>query len=339
MANVKQYQDILVALKRGDYKPVYLLHGEEPYYIDKISKFVEEHALEEHERDFNLNIFYGRDLNKDSLLETLRRFPMMAQRQVVIVREAQDYSGRWADMLSYFENPMATTIMVIDMKYKTADAKTKWYSAIKNTGVVFASTRHYDNELLEVISGFVKQMKYRINPHASNLMAEYLGNDLEKIEMELGKLSITVPLSKEISIDDVHRLIGVSKEYNVFEYVNALAAKDTLKSYKIAQFLGKNEKNNPFLLIISSLFAHFSKVMIYQSLKSKDPTTAARELGMRSPFAVKQIAATSRNFTQRQVAQIISLCREYDARMKGVNSAYGESSEQLLKELTFKVLN
>lgn len=339
MANVKQYQDIMVALKKGVYHPIYLLHGEEPYYIDKISKHIEDHALEEHERDFNLNVFYGRDLNKDNLLETLRRFPMMSQRQVVIVREAQDFGGRWADLLGYFENPMQSTIMVIDMKYKTADAKTKWYKAICNAGLVFASKKHYDNELPEVITGFVRGMKYRINPRAAHMMAEYLGNDLEKIEMELGKLSITVPLSKEISADDIHRLIGVSKEYNVFEYLNALTAKDPFRSYKIAQFLGKNEKNNPFLLITNTLFGHFSKVMIYQSLKSKDPQTAMKALGLRSPFAVKSIASTSTQFTQRKVAEIIRLMRDFDARFKGVNSSYGESSEEMLKEITYKILN
>lgn len=339
MANVKQYQDIMVALKKGEYHPVYLLHGEEPYYIDKISKYIEDHALEEHERDFNLNVFYGRDLNKDNLLETLRRFPMMAQRQIVIVREAQDFAGRWADMLDYFEKPMPSTVMVIDMKYKAADSKTKWFKAISANGLVFASKKHYDNELPDVISGFVRQMKYRINPRAAHMMAEYLGNDLEKIEMELAKLSITVPLSKEISVDDVHRLIGVSKEYNVFEYLNALTAKDTLKSFKIAQFLGKNEKNNPFLMIINTLFGHFSKVMIYQSLKSKDPQTAMKALGLRSPFAVRSIADTSTQFTQRKIAEIIRLIRDFDARFKGVNSSYSESSEQLLKELTYKILN
>ena len=339
MANLKQYTDIIQSLQKDIYSPIYLLHGEEPYYIDKVSKYIEEHALQEHERDFNLNVFYGRDLNKDLLLETLRRFPMMATRQVVIIREAQDYGGRWADLESYFLKPMESTVLVIDMKYKSADAKTKWYKAIQSKGVVLASKKHYDNELPEVISGFVRQMKYRINPNASHMMAEYLGNDLEKIEMELSKLTITVPLSKEISTDDVHRLIGVSKEYNVFEYINALSARDALKSYKVAQFLGRNEKNNPFLLIVNNLFAHFSKVMIYQSLKSKDPNTVARELGLRSPYAVKSISATSSRYTQRQVAVIIHLLREFDGRFKGVNTSYSETSEDMLKELTYQILN
>lgn len=264
---------------------------------------------------------------------------MMAQRQVVIVREAQDFSGRWADLEGYFQNPMPSTVLVIDYKYKSADAKTKWYKAIQANGTILQSSKHYDNELPELISGFVREMKYRINPNAAHLMAEYLGNDLEKIEMELGKLTITVPLSKEISVDDIHRLIGVSKEYNVFEYLNAVSSRDAFRSYKIAQFLGKNEKNNPFILIIGTLFAHFSKVMIYHSLKSKDLNSVAEALGMRSTYAARSILESGRHFTFAQVAQIINLLREFDARNKGVNVAYGQSSEDMLKELTFRMLN
>lgn len=330
---------MMAALKKGEYHPIYLLHGEEPYYIDKVGKYIEQHAIEEHERDFNLNIFYGRDLNKDVLLETLRRFPMMAQRQIVIVREAQDFSGRWADMEPYFNDPMNTTVFVIELKYKSADAKTKWVKAIQRSGAVLHSTKHYDNELSEVIVGMTRQMKYRINPNAAHLMSEYLGNDLEKIEMELNKLTISVPLSREIGVEDIHRLIGVSKEYNVFEYINALSARDTFKSFRIAQFLGRNEKNNPVVLIINLLFAHFSKVMMYHSLKSKDQASVMRIPSMRSPFAAKQVMATGQKFTMRQTAQIISMLREFDGRFKGVNSAYTESSEDMLKEMTYRILN
>lgn len=326
-------------LKKGVFKPIYLLHGEEPYYIDKVSKYIERHALEEHERDFNLNIFYGRDLNKDILLETLRRFPMMAQRQVVIIREAQDYSGRWADLESYFNQPMDTTVLVIDMKYKSADAKTKWYKAIAANGTVVHSKKHYDNELPDVITSFVREMKYRIKPQAAQMMADYLGNDLEKIEMELGKISITIPLSKEIDTNDVHRLIGISKEYNVFEYINALSARDAVKCYRIAQFLGQNEKNNPFVLIISNLFAHFSKVMMAQSLKDKSAQSVATALRMRNSYAAKSLLQTARAYSRPQVSQIISTLREFDARGKGVMTSHRERPEDLMKELTYRILN
>jgi DNA polymerase III subunit delta len=228
-------------------------------------------------------------------------------------------------------------VLVIDLKYKAADTKTKWCSAIAEKGVVFASTRHYDNELPGVVEGFVKALKYHINPQASNMMAEYLGNDLEKIEKEIEKLTITIPLSKEISTDDVHRLIGVSKEYNIFEYANALGARDALKSYKIAQFLGRNEKNNPMVLIIGTLYSQFSKVMMLHSLKSKDTASISRELGLRGDYFARQYIEIARKFDQRKAAEIISILREFDARSKGVESV-SESSEDMLKELTFRIL-
>jgi len=339
MANLKEYNNILQQLHRGEYKSVYLLHGEEPYYIDKISHYIESHAIEEHERDFNLTILYGRDLQKDAFLETVRRYPMMAQRQVVVVREAQDYGGKWADFEDYFNQPVSSTILVIDIKYKSADAATKWVKAIAKNGIVFNSTKHYDNELPEIIAGFVRQMKYRINPRAVDLLSEYLGNDLEKIEMELNKLAITVPLSREIGVDDIHRLIGVSKEFNPFEYVNALSARDGFKSYRIAQFLGRNEKNNPMVLIIKVLFNHFSKVMMFHSLKSKDIGSAMTIPDIRSNFAAKQLMAAAKNYDMRKSAQIISMLREYDAREKGVESSGADSQEDMLKELTYRILN
>lgn len=338
MANVKQYTDIMQSLQKGDFKPVYLLHGEEPYYIDKISRFAEQHAIEEHERDFNLNIFYGRDLNKDLLLETLRRFPMMAQRQVVIVREAQDYAGKWSEFEAYFQNPMMSTVLVIDFKYKTADEKTKWVSAIKQNGVVFKSSKHYDSELPEVLTALTRQMKYRINARAAQLMAEYLGNDLEKMEMELNKLSISVPLSREIGVDDVQRNIGISKEYNVFEYIDALSKRDSFKSFRIARFLGQNDKNNPFVLIVNLLFSHYSKVMMYHTLKSKDVNSVATLPGVRGTFAAQQVMAAGQKYTPKKTAEIISLLRDFDARFKGVEYTR-TSAEDLLKELTYMILN
>lgn len=338
MANVKLYTDIMQSLQKGEIKPVYLLHGEEPYYIDKVSKYLEEHTIEEHERDFNLNIFYGRDLNKDQLLETLRRFPMMAQRQVVIVREAQDFSGKWSEFETYFRNPVSTTVFVIAFKYKTADEKTKWVSAIKQNGVVAQFSKHYDSELPEVISAFTRQVKYRINQRAAHLMAEYLGNDLEKIEMEINKLTISVPLSREIGVDDVQRNIGFSKEFNVFEYIDALSQRDSFKSFRIARFLGQNDKNNPFVLIVNLLFSHYSRVMMYHGLKTKDLNSVMAIPGVRGQFAAKQVMAAAQKYTPRKTAEIISALREFDARFKGVETARADAGD-MLKELTYIILN
>jgi len=339
MANVKEYLDIMKEMKAGNFRPVYLLHGEEPYYIDKISKFIEQHAIEEHERDFNLNIFYGRDLSSETLVETLKRFPMMAPRQVVIIREAQDFGGKWTDLESYFQQPIDSTVFVIDFKYKKVDARFKWVDFVKKKGVLFHSAKHYDSDIPRVIEELAKSMKYRINQHASDLMSEHLGNDLEKIEGELHKLTINVPLSQEIGVDDVKKHIGISKEFSQFDYVNALAVRDAPKSYNIAFQIGRNDKNTPMVLVISALFAHFSKVMMYHSLSDKSSNNIMRTIpGVRSPFFAKNLMNSATLYPFPKTAQIIEKLREIDARFKGVGSS-SISSVELLKELTYFILN
>lgn len=331
--------NIMKEMRAGNFRPIYLLHGEEPYYIDKISKYIEHHAIEEHERDFNLNVFYGRDLSTENLLETLKRFPMMAPRQVVIMREAQDFSGKWPDLEAYFQNPVQSTVFVIDFKYKKVDARFKWVDYAKKNGVVFHSARHYDSDIPRVIEEFAKQIKYRINPHASHLMAEHLGNDLEKIEGELRKLTINVPLSKEIQAEDVKKHIGISKEFSQFEYVDALSIRDAARSYQIAFQIGRNDKNTPMVLVISALFAHFSKIMMFHSLQDKTVNGVIKSIpGVRNAFFAQKVMNSAPHYPFPKTAQIIEKLREVDARSKGVESN-SISSVELMKELTYFILN
>lgn len=337
MANTQEFNKLLTEINAGKFRPIYLLHGEEPFYIDKLSQAIEKNALEEHEKDFNQYIFYGRDLDQDVMMETLRKFPMMAQRQVIIVREAQDFQ-KWDAFESYFKNPVETTICVLDYKYKRADQRKKWVKGIQSTGLVYESSKHQDYELPDVITGFAKAIKYRVNPRAAQLMADYLGNDLEKIDMELKKLTITVPLSQEIGVEAVQEHIGISKEYNIFEYINALADRDVERSFRISQFLGRNEKNNPFVLTIGLVFNQFSRLMMFHGLKQKDMNSVQALPGMRSSYAAKQLVNSARKYNARETAQIISLLRDYDARAKGVDSGSVDVKE-LMKELTFNVLN
>jgi DNA polymerase-3 subunit delta len=339
MANVKEYTDIMHKLKQGDFAPVYLLHGEEPYYIDKISKYIEQHGIEEHERDFNLNVFYGRDVSEDALLDALKRFPMMAPRQVVIVREAQDFQGNWANLEAYFAQPVSSTVLVIDFKYKKVDGRFKWVDHIKKNGVIFHSSKFYDNDIPRVIEELARAMKYRINTHASHLMAEHLGTDLEKIEGELKKLTISVPLSREIDVDDVKKHIGISKEFSQFDYVNAIAVKNVERSYHIAYQIGRNDGNTPMPLVVTALFNHFSKVMMYHSLTDKTAANVMRSIpGAGSMFFARNVMNSAPHFTFKKTAEIIEKIRETDARFKGVHSASIKTGE-LLKELTFFILN
>ncbi|GAB5539068.1 MAG: DNA polymerase III subunit delta [Salibacteraceae bacterium] len=339
MANLAEYSKIVSDIKAGSFYPIYLLHGEEPYYIDKVSQYIEQHALAEHERDFNQHVYYGRDLDKDVLRETLRRFPVMAEKQLIIVREAQDFKGRWADFADYFKAPNETAILVLDFKYKKADGKSAWVKAIKNTGVIMESKKVYENEMPALIQHLVKSRKYRIHPEAVQLMVDHLGMNIEKVELEIEKLTIRVPLSQEISVEDVRKNIGFSREFNQYEYLDALCEKNAPKSYKIAQVLGKNEKNNPMVLILNSLYDHFSKVMVYHGLKDKSERNAMQSLGLWKPFQLQKISRTARYYDQRKLAQTISLLREFDARFKGVGIGTPISNESFLKELTFKILN
>lgn len=329
---------MLREIQSKQFKPIYLLNGEEPYYIDRLSKAIIAHGLEEHERDFNLTIMYGKDANPDMLIETLRRFPMMAERQVVVLREAQSMDSRsWPLLESYFTSPTSTTIFVIDYKEKKANGNTRWVKLIGKAGVNAYFKKHYDNEIPDIITTMVREMKYRISGKASHMLAEYLGSDLEKIEMELNKLAISVPLSKQIEVSDVQDHIGFSKEFNVFEYINAIAAKDVFKSYQIAQFLGKNDKNNPMVLTITFLFGHFSKLMMYHGVKSKNGKPSDVP-GMASPYVSRTIIESAKYYNPRKTAEVITLLREYDAKSKGVGGST-QTADEIMKELTFKILN
>ncbi len=338
MSNIKQYSALLKEIQSKQFKPIYLLNGEEAYYIDRLSRAIIKHGLEEHERDFNLTIMYGKDANPDALIETLRRFPMMAERQVVVLREAQSMDSRyWASLEGYFNTPTKSTVFVIDYKEKKANGTLKWVKAAGKSGVNAYFKKHYDNEIPDLITSMVREMKYRINPQAAHMLSEYLGTDLEKIEMELNKLTISVPLSKQIEVSDVQEHIGFSKEFNVFEYVSAIARKDQFKSYQIAQFLGKNDKNNPMVLTITFLFAHFSKLMMYHGVKGKGGSVNDVP-GMNNPYTSRPIIDSVKHYNPRKTAEIISLLREYDAMSKGVGVGASDP-EQLMKELTFKLLN
>lgn len=338
MSNLKQYNDLLQKVQNKQFAPIYLLNGEEAYYIDRLSRQIVNAGLEEHERDFNLTVLYGKEAHPDQLLETLRRFPMMSERQIVVLREAQSFDARhWAQLESYFESPTMTTVFVIDYKEKKANGTLKWVKAASKSGVNAYFKKHYDNEIPEIITGMVRQLKYRISPQAAHMLAEYLGTDLEKIEMEINKLTISVPLSRQIEVHDIQENIGFSKEFNVFEYINAIATKDYFKSFQIAQFLGKNDKNNPMVVTIVFLFNHFSRLMMYHGALSKgvDVKTVP---GLNNPYTARPILESAKKFNPKKTAEIISILREYDALSKGIG-AVSNDQEQLMKEMTFKILN
>lgn len=337
--------DILKDIKTRKFKPVYLLHGEEAFYIDRISDYIEKNALSDAERGFNQTIVYGKDTDIMTILNAAKRFPMMSDYQVVIVKEAQDLKyGKDDDkkgmdpFLSYLENPSLSTILVICHKYGKFDKRKKTYKAIEKRGLVFESAEIYESKVPAWIEDFVKEKSYRIHARAAALLAEYLGNDLSKVANELEKLMLNVSSSQEISVDDVHNNIGVSKEYNVFELQAAIARKDPWKVNQIINYFAANPKSNPMPLVLGTLNTYFTKVLKYHYSKDKSPQGLAKELGI-NPFFIKDYEIAGRNYDKVKTFNVISYLREFDLKTKGVDSSGNISDGELMKELLFKIIH
>ena len=336
--------DILKDFKNRKYKPLYLLHGEEPYFIDQVSNYAEHKLLSEAERGFNQTVLYGKDTDVMTVLNAAKRYPMMADYQVVLVKEAQDMKwGKDDDdkksinpLLSYLESPLPSTILVFCYKYGKFDKRKKTYKAIEKNGVIFESAPLYDSKIPAWIETFVAGKGYKIDPQASAMLAEYLGNDLSKIANEMEKLMLNVKAGQPITLQHVQDNIGISKEYNVFELQSALSRKDPFKVNQIINYFEANPKANPIVLVLGNLNNFFSKVLLYHYAKDRSPQNLARELGV-SPYFLKDYELAARSYNYGKSMQIISLLREYDLKSKGVDSNAGNG--ELMKELMFKILH
>ena len=324
---------IVSNIKRGDIKPIYFLMGEEAYYIDALSKFIEENVLSEEEKGFNQTVFYGRDVKIEDLVSTAKRFPMMAERQVVIVKEAQDLSRTLENLVSYAENPQPSTVLVFCYKYKKLDKRKKIYKAIEKNGLVFESKKIYDNQIPDWIRRVLAGKGYTISPKASQMLVEFLGNDLGKINNELEKLQLIVKPGEQISAQIIESNIGISKDYNNFELLNALAHRNTKKAFGIIQYFAHDPKNHPTVVTVSTLFGFFSKVMKYHALANK--SQAPKALGVH-PFFIKDYEVAARNYPMRRISSIIASIREIDVKSKGVGANLTQAD--LLKELLVSVV-
>jgi DNA polymerase-3 subunit delta len=337
--------EIIKDLKARKFKPVYLLHGEEPYYIDQVINYIEDHVLTDMEKGFNQTVLYGKDTDMATILNAAKRYPMMSEYQVIIVKEAQDL--KWAKetegagkeveyILNYFEKPLTSTILVLGYKYANFDKRKKIFKAISKSGVVFQSDLVRDYKLAQWIEDLVAEKGYRIAPQAAALMAEYLGADLSKIANEVDKLLLNITKAVTIDTDLVQKNIGISKEYNVFELQKALASRNALKCNQIINYFADNPKSNPMVMVLANLNAYFSKVLKYHYLTNKND--AAKELGV-NPFFVKDYELAARNYNVNKAFDVISLLREYDLKSKGVDSTGNTTDGELLKELLFKMIH
>ena len=330
------FNQIMKDLRNKIYYPVYFLTGEEPYYIDEISNYIEKNILTDVEKEFNQSVIYGRDTDVRSIISYAKRFPMMSNYQVVIVKEAQ-YIDKIEELLGYIENPLNSTLLVINYKYKKADKRKAFFKAIPKKGVLYESKKIYDNKVPDWITNYVKEKGYGISPKACVILSEYLGTNLGKIVNEVGKLIINVPAGAEITDQLIEQNIGISKDFNIFELQNAIGRKDIFKANQIAAYFKANPKDNPLVKNVSILFGYFAKVMIYSKLKDKSRNSAAAALSI-NPFFVNDYQVASRNYPMKKLEQIISYLREYDLKSKGVDSI-STSDGELLKELLYKILH
>lgn len=351
---MKEANQILTDLKRRIFKPVYFLSGEEPYYIDLVSDYIEKNVLDEADREFNQTVIYGKDVDMNTIISQAKQFPMMSEHQVVIVKEAQNLkelnksAGGDEDdkpaakaannpLTAYLQNPQPSTILVFCYKYKTLDKRSAVYKVLQKAGAFLETKKLYDNQLPDWITSYIQDKGYKVSPKASFLLAEYLGNDLSKIVNEVEKLIINVQEGAEITAELVQDNIGMSKEFNVFELQDALAKKDILKANRIINYFSANEKEHPAVMTLSSLYNYFNKILLYHFAPDKSKFAVASSLGV-NPFFVEGYAKASQHYGTAKLKSIFGYLKEYDLKTKGVENSGVEHGE-LMKELVFKILH
>jgi DNA polymerase-3 subunit delta len=334
---MNEFQQIMAGLKNRQFKPIYFLMGEEPYYIDEITNYIIDNVLTEEEKGFNQTIYYGKDVDAATVIMAARRYPMMSKYQVVVVKEAQ-YMDKIEELQHYASAPLASTILVVNYKYKTLDRRLKLGSLLKKSNSIFEFKKLYDNQVSAWITGYLKGKSMTIDLKASILLAESLGTDLSKIVKELDKLQIAIGMDvKQITADHIEKNIGLSKDYNSFELQKAIINKDILKANRIIKVFAKNPKDHPIQATITILFNYFSKLMIYYYLPDKGKANVAKELAI-NPFFVQDYTLGARNYPARKVMSVISILRDYDMKSKGFGNVSAGVGD-LLKEMIFKIMH
>lgn len=334
------FDSIAGNIKARKFSPVYFFCGEEPYYIDKLTDLIEQYALTDMEKAFNQTIVYGKDVNARLILETCGRLPMMAERQLVIIKEAQALSFKEEEekqYLSYLKHPVKSTVLVFAFKHGTPDGRKSFGKEVKKAAVYVESKPLYENQVSPWVKSWVSEHKFKIDEQAAELLVEFTGTDLAKVANELEKLIIGKQPASTITTDDIERQVGVSKDYNVFELNNALGARNRTKAYQIVNYFVANPKNGPLPMVLGALYTFFTKVYAYHSnrnLPEKDIAAAIKV----SPFFVKDYRAAAQNYPAQKLEQVFNIMEEYDLRSKGVGN-HGVEEGELLKELVFRILN
>lgn len=338
MAKEVTYEEIVRNLKNEVYSPIYFLMGEEDYYIDRISDYLVNHALTETEKEFNLTVLYGADTDIATVINAAKRYPMMSKYQVVVVKEAQ-HLRNIEELTYYLQKPLASTILVFCYKHGALDRRRKITAEIEKAGVLFESKKLKEAQLPGFISSYLKRKQVEIEPKASEMMAEFVGADLNRMAGELEKLIITLPAGqKRITPELIERNIGISKDYNNFELRNALIAKDVLKANQIVKYFEENPKNNPLQVTLAVLFNFFANLMLAYYAPEKTDQGIAAQLGLRSPWQSKDYMIAMQKYSGVKVMQIIGAIRECDAKSKGIGNP-STSDGELLRSLVYMILH
>lgn len=331
------YDQVVSALRQKKYAPIYFLMGEEPFYIDHISDFIQKNVLDDTAKEFDQTVLYGKDVDISTVINAAKRYPMMGEYQVLIVKEAQLIKD-WEAFVHYLANPQKSTILVLCYKYGTPDKRKKWFQELGKTAVVFESVKLRDYEIGNWITKYCQSKSVLIDEKSTIMLAEFLGTDLSKLVNELDKLMLVKSAdSKRITPELIERNIGISKDFNVFELQSALIQRDVVKANRIIRYFAENKKANPLVMVLSQLFKFFSDLMIYHYLADKTPAAVASELKI-NPYFVKDYQKAAQIFGAWRTMNIITWIRETDARYKGIDNPSTDEGD-LMKELIFKMLH
>lgn len=333
---------ILKDLKAGNYAPVYFLQGEEAFYIDQITDFIEDNCLNEADKSFNQTVMYGKDVTVSQIVTAARRFPMMADRQVVIVKEAKEISDLNKEegqklLLGYLDNPVPSTVLVIAHKHKKVDGRKPVSKALSKKAVFLTTSKLREYEVPKWIDGFANDNGFNIGYQSVQLLAEYLGNNLERLSNEINKIAINLKEGDEITPELIQKYVGINKDYNVFELQNAITHGDVLKANRIVNYFGANIRAHSIIPMIAVLYSYYSKLLLLHSAKDKSDGGLARTLGL-PPFIVKDYKKAAARYPLVKVMECVSLLRQADLRSKGVDSG-SMPQEEILKELVFKLMH
>lgn len=334
--SIEKAEALLKRIQNKDYKPIYLLQGEkETYFVDIISSYIETNVLSEDQKAFNQVILYGKDTDVDELINSAKRYPMMADHQVIILREAQSLKNI-EKLAFYADKPQPTTILVLCFKHKKVDGRKKVFKTIKSKHEFYQTGNIYENHVVKWINSTLRKAGYAIQPKASKMLIENLGTSLSNIDKELEKLKQILPVSTTILPEHIEEHVGISKDYNIFELNNAIGARDELKAQRIAKYFAQNQKNHPLILTLGTLYNFFNKILIYHSLKDKSQSKVAKTIGVH-PFFVNDYVIAAGNYSMKNASRAIELIRVTDAQGKGIKMTPSQSGE-LLKNLLVNLM-